>query len=425
MIASIAAGTAWAQGTASLAGIWKINGNGWPGDLVIDQAADGALSGTIYGETMRGFHSSSQRLAVLLRGPLAAPIQAFIAEVSADGHSLSGTFYLLNATDAGATPGRNSFSFAARRSGAAAPAIGPPTQSPAGPTALARDFTVFNRPAEFGQAQRFSMSLVDGANGAVTGIAFGDPVAGHYAGGTGTLVFVRMSGGLPYQVFIGRVGTAAPGEISGEFYPLTRGAGASLSRIRYDWSATPAAAITGYQLVFGDVGRIAPLGVSIAACPPGKVAVGAGFRMRDVNLVWESSNMHMNQFSPHRAAVGSDSRARGTMQNPVSVSRDEVTARAICAPKAGGPDLLFVESAAVQLRGQSSADMRVECPVGHKPLAFGFRDDTTSLAMGNHALVQDMTPDGDGALNATVRNRSVIQSDRIDVRISAICAPVG
>ena len=63
------------------------------GTIVVRQSPDGQLSGTIYGEALRGFYSPVQRVAVLMRGPAAAPIQAYVAQVSANGRSMSGRFY--------------------------------------------------------------------------------------------------------------------------------------------------------------------------------------------------------------------------------------------------------------------------------------------------------------------------------------------
>ena len=54
---------------------WTLNGNGAPGDVTVQQAPDGRLSGAIYGDPLTGYYAPGERIGVWLRGPAGRPIQ--------------------------------------------------------------------------------------------------------------------------------------------------------------------------------------------------------------------------------------------------------------------------------------------------------------------------------------------------------------
>jgi alpha-tubulin suppressor-like RCC1 family protein len=223
-------------------GPWKLNGNGWPGDVTVEQAADGRLSGSIYGEKIIGFYASGERVGVWLRVPAGLePMQAFVGEASADGLNFSGRLYALNTLIAGGSSERNVFSFKARRAAPGAtpavvpsdPGVLPPAPAQQGPASVAGTYQIR------GNGSTGTMVLNQAADGALTGTIYGQRLDGHYASGTGSIAFIRSSSGAgvfsPYQLF---VGTVTPrGGLRGDFYALSSGAGASMARMKYSWTS--------------------------------------------------------------------------------------------------------------------------------------------------------------------------------------------
>lgn len=307
---------------ASLSAPWRLNGNGYPGEVMLQQAADGTLSGTIYGNPLTGFHSAGDRSVVWLRGAPTQPDQAFVGSVSADGNSISGRMYGLTISGGGVGPARNVFAFSALR---AAPNLpGHPGLPPAaaGPASVAGTLALNanNHPGQ--------LALTQAPDGMLSGSIYGDRLSGHYAPGSGSIALLRFTGTQPTQLYVGTV--SAQG-ISGEFYALTVPAGGSAQRMRYGWSAQmpqvalaaqapavqgayvgpigkpplrsgvavlPAAATTqapasappanpaagrlsGFEVVAGPTTTIAPLSVAqaVAQCPNRKVALSVGYRI--------------------------------------------------------------------------------------------------------------------------------------------------
>lgn len=225
-----AAGSAVASaaGTAStLAGAWRINANGYAGEVNVQQAPDGTLGGTLFGNPLTGFHAPGERSVVWLRGAPAQPDQAFVGTVSADGASVSGRLYALTASGGGGTPARNVFAFSALR-GAAAPA------HPGVPAAAAGPASVAGTLALTANNIAGQLVLTQAPDGTLGGTIYGDRLVGHYAAGTGTIAFLRFVGNQPVQLYVGTVGAQG---IDGEFHALTVPAGGSAQRMRYAWRA--------------------------------------------------------------------------------------------------------------------------------------------------------------------------------------------
>lgn len=256
--------------TADLTSLWKINGNGSPGDLDLIHAADGTLSGHMYnGDRIQGFYSPKERIAVILRGHgpdlMNRPHQAYIGHVSEDGNALTGNFYTLNTTSGGNWT-RNVFSFAARRGTNQHPTVLPGFTPNAGQRELSSwIYRICNRPAEFGTSQCGILRLTVDSNpmsptrgslsGPLSSINDGDflfipssdtvwdgDIYGHYTTTTGSVAFIRLRHDRPFQLFVGDVVDGPESGIlfrraQGYFYTLTSEAGASAERIKFDWFA--------------------------------------------------------------------------------------------------------------------------------------------------------------------------------------------
>lgn len=237
-----------ANPSRDLSDSWKINGNGYSGDLVISQNAPGGrIQGTMYGDKIVGYFAPDERTAVIVRYSWAdIPSQAFVGQVSADGGTWSGRFYGLDGYASGATQARNVFAFTATRGTSNVPPTPPEPYSPPGASEMGSNFTIYNRPQEFGTGWPGVLNITLGsvANpnfGQLDGTVFGNEFIGHYAGGTGTIAFLRFVDREPTQVYIGRDSGSelVVWQMSGTFYPLTEGMGASPTRLTYDWRAIP------------------------------------------------------------------------------------------------------------------------------------------------------------------------------------------
>jgi hypothetical protein len=71
LVSSIVALPPAAASAQSIAGTWKIDGNGYPGEIVIVQAADGTLSGTMYGQSMVGYFATRTASSMTCRSATA------------------------------------------------------------------------------------------------------------------------------------------------------------------------------------------------------------------------------------------------------------------------------------------------------------------------------------------------------------------
>ena len=229
--------------SGDISGVWRIDGNGFLGDMILVQQPGGEISGTMYGsDDVRGYFVPSSGLVVLMRGPVARPSQAFIGTVSSNGVHLSGSFYALS-TGAGATATRHVFGFRAVRPSWPDPVSYPPALGPVSVPSLASNHTVYNRPSEF-PAWTLPLRFNHPAgstfiSGDITGSFAGDAVYGHYAPGSGSLVMLRPTAGQAGQLFLANVALGWWGSqvMAGWFYALTPGMGASPERMRYDWRA--------------------------------------------------------------------------------------------------------------------------------------------------------------------------------------------
>ncbi len=248
-LTGLGAAPASAASTPSIAGTWKINANGYVGDLVVEQAKDFSVcTGTMYGEPIRGHYSAAQGIVVLFRRftPFTAAAQVFIGQVAASGQHMAGSFFALTSAY-GASQQRIEYSFGARR-GTRAPSIPPPPYHSPGPAGLKGDYPLTGS-FPTGSTTR-TMQLGEVNPGEVGGhidvSTFDSPwssnVGGRYAEGTGTLVLGESRGWYPGALLVGNTDTYGPTRIGGTFYQFMRdtGTGSTLAGlwepIAYDWS---------------------------------------------------------------------------------------------------------------------------------------------------------------------------------------------
>ena len=91
---SLAVGTLGAHANpGNLSAAWRINGNGFPGDVTVQQAPDGSLSGSIYGDRISGHYAPGTGTLAFQRFTGSQPVQLYIGAVTPQG--ISGEFYAL------------------------------------------------------------------------------------------------------------------------------------------------------------------------------------------------------------------------------------------------------------------------------------------------------------------------------------------
>ena len=216
-----------AASATQLDGTWKVNANGYIGDLVIshDKKQPSRFSGTLFGEPMVGAYSALQRTVVITRGAVRyTGYQYFIGQVSSNGLRMTGTFFATTAAY-GASQHRIEYSFAATRGASTAPSIPPPPTYPAGPPTLAGKYFVsgtFNS-----SPQPASLSLYDDVDFLVGGQLeppsfglpyFEAPVSGGYARDTGTLFLCEYAFSWPGAIFVGHTGGESGDLFRGTYY---------------------------------------------------------------------------------------------------------------------------------------------------------------------------------------------------------------
>lgn len=227
--AALTAGVGVAPASAAVAdlnGTWKLNGNGYLGDLVIthDKKSPSRFSGTMYGEQVNGAYSALQRTFVIFRGNprnwLGDFNQIFVGQVSATGQSMSGSFFATNAAY-GASAQRIEYSFAARR-GSSAPSIPPAPTHPAGPPSMAGKYDLRGTIPLPPQPVRLTLNDTGGELwGDVHPGTFGWSegwIAGRYAAASGALFLTEHTFSWPGALFVGSTVDGWAGRIQGTYY---------------------------------------------------------------------------------------------------------------------------------------------------------------------------------------------------------------
>ena len=229
---------------ASVHALWQLRANNWPGTLDLVQAADGSLSGWMYGEPVRGYYAAAQGTLALLRGQPGAETQAFWGTVDASGQVLRGEFHGLNGSTSGASTAFNRYAWEARL-GAAVPTTpvqGLPPAGQPGPQSMAGSHWVYTSANGTLVPRPNTMSLTQQTDGALSGSYQGAPLRGFYAAGEGRVVLVRGPAQAPEALHVGVVDLSrAPAlpSLVGAVHPLSASAAAQLAAVPASWGINP------------------------------------------------------------------------------------------------------------------------------------------------------------------------------------------
>ena len=99
---------------SSVGGQWSVIGNNSPGTLIMSQAPNGVITGSIYGNSIQGLYIPSTRRLVFARLAGNTPVQLFEAHVSGNGQYLAGSLIAWNGSG-GASQSGVDFNFQAER----------------------------------------------------------------------------------------------------------------------------------------------------------------------------------------------------------------------------------------------------------------------------------------------------------------------
>jgi hypothetical protein len=220
----------------SVHALWQLRANNWPGTLDLVQAADGSLSGWMYGEPVRGYYAAARGTLALLRGQPGAEIQAFWGTVDASGQVMRGEFHGLNGNSSGASTAFNRYAWEARLGGAvpATPAQGLPPAGQPGPQSMAGSHWVYTSANGTLAPPPNTMTLNQQADGALSGSYQGAPLRGFYAAGEGRAVLVRGPAQAPEALHVGVMDLSrAPAlpTLVGTVHPLSAAAAAQMGGV--------------------------------------------------------------------------------------------------------------------------------------------------------------------------------------------------
>ena len=189
------------QSQPNIQGQWKINGNGHVGDMRLSVAADGAVTGSIYGDQLLGVYTRSSRWLAFARLRGGKPIQVWRGQVwqTASPPRISGNFWAV-APGGGASGSRNKFNWVGRAMTSRAPsAPGLPTVSGPGPSLLLAEYILGEEPPLWPKWDYLLIGPVIGYfSGFINEQYIHNPkffrIVGHYADGSNSMVFVRITG---------------------------------------------------------------------------------------------------------------------------------------------------------------------------------------------------------------------------------------
>jgi hypothetical protein len=225
--------------------VWQLRANNWPGTLDLVQAADGSLSGWLYGQPLRGYYAASTGTLAFLRGDPGAEIQAFWGTVDASGQVLRGEFHGLNGSTSGASTAFNRYAWEARLGGPvpATPAQGLPAAGPSGPQSLVGTHWVYTAAnGTLVPPPNNTMTINELPDGTLAGSYQGAPLRGFYASGEGRVVLVRGPAQAPEALHVGVVDLSrAPAlpSLVGAVHPLSAAAAAQMAAVPASWGINP------------------------------------------------------------------------------------------------------------------------------------------------------------------------------------------
>jgi len=422
---------ALAQSPASIGMAWKINGNGHVGDLVLQQAADGRLSGTIYGQTAEGFYAPGAGSLVLVRFQGSRPFQVFIGSATPQG--LRGEFYAL-APDGGASPGRLRYDWVATSAQAApvqvpmqapmqvqvrpatallppapvpapvpvpAPAPAPaPVPAPAPPPRLSGWVEVEAQPLEVQPLTGGSTAAQCPAGKVVAG--FTSARGNQYGMGDHHIESAPLADGSAFR-FSAFAGNALP-----------------LLKVRITGRVACIDRPEGYQIIERSQPTVAGQELVLeAACPSGKLLIGGG-SSTDRRVFTASS-------APH--AGGGAWQARFRNETLISSGLQDTRVFAVCASDRLAAAVQVVSSAPLRLgAGGVQPRMELQCPSGKRGLAAGMFSSISSVEYGGPWYFDRPNPPAHNLVQAWVGSissrASLFSGAGADVGLRAICADI-
>jgi hypothetical protein len=232
---------------ASIYGTYAFNVHGqlWSLDVRQVPGQPGALTGVLSAgfdrngnpvqDPITGYFSRTSSEVVILRGSGALPGTMTEVYIGRFGQaSIYGTAHRLLAQSAQSdfTPGKSDVGFSASRQPRQPLAPRDPRLPPAPMPAVAGIRGPWSLNAN---GSELILAFDTPGTGNVRGLLTSPPgasvetVGGHYTAANGRLAFVRLSGGLPIQVFVGslQARSSTDHRLNGSFYPLTASAGAN------------------------------------------------------------------------------------------------------------------------------------------------------------------------------------------------------
>lgn len=280
--ASVPAAAQIGTAGSGIYGVYALNVHGqlWSLDIRAVPGQPDALTGLLLAgldrhanriqDPITGYFSRRSGTVVILRGSGLQPgnvTEVYVGRFTRQGLSIQGAVHRLRAqsdftsgaSDAGFSASRQLRQPFAARAPRLPPAPVPAVSSVRGPWALTAN------------GYRLNLAIATPGSGDVDGVMHSPPgngvesVQGHYMASNGRLAFVRLSGGVPSQVFVGSVvaRSAQAHALSGDFYPLTSVAGGHPESGAFPFRA---ARLPVYKLVY-DAVEDGCLGIRTVAGP--------------------------------------------------------------------------------------------------------------------------------------------------------------
>lgn len=420
--------SALAQAPASLAATWKINGNGFAGDLVLTQAADGRLSGTVYGQPVEGYYSPGAGTVVFMRYQANKPYQVFVGTASPQG--LRGDFYPF-APDGGATPARLRYDWSATLAPAfvgAAPrksavALLPPMPAPATPAAPSTPAA----PAAPTPAAPTAPS-VERLSGFVT--AVGPPV--NVAALSSAEALATCPGTNKVAIHVGyrtspintdarhgiEVKAAMPLGATGRVAVRNANVGVGIVVEAIVSCINATSVIYGHGNTYSATSITNVDGLTMD-CGNDRI-IGGGFSSEE--MAQPISNL------PVRKSNGQSGYMSQALKTTPLPGRFSTSVTRICVPASALPDWEIVSRAHQQIGPRSSATLSLDCPAGKRMLSSGFLS-SNSVGFIPNTLEPKSTRNAagfdvvSGGVSAFVSNRETLVGS-VNVGLGAVCATV-
>lgn len=403
---------------ASVGAAWKIIGNGYEGDLVLSQAADGRLTGTVYGQSVEGYYASGAGAVMFIRYQGGKPYQVFVGQADATG--MRGNFYPAG-PEGGAGPTRLRFDWSAslapaligpsaRRSAVAVvpplpvPTPLPPAAQPpsAAPPSASPAFTGWVR------VESPMVQVATSSEGGVTAqCPAGKVVAGGARYGTSRGEGIPMlerapladGSGYRFRVFHGSLLLSSL-QLKGEAFCIDRPDGYEVVRVGQNLSAQQRAQVE-------------------AVCPAGKVAIGGGVSAGGRDIYTAGS-------APRADGTGWQGHFRNTLVLP---GLEGVSVYAICVSGHLAAARQVHSTPEVQLGPQNETrDLRLACN-GGRGLSAGVATDMSAITAGDLIYLEAPNPPANHHAHTfwvprVANTLAPIEGGSARISLRAICATV-